>query len=132
MSFQKSKQRISVYVEPPSPELANSLRVQRINEIRRHSSHSPSLTLKEYDKEKDRRHSGANPNHLGLDSEHMRFLNCSPAASRRISCGSLFKVSPTNDALDSVLIGYVSAERSNEFGWLKVQPLCGIQLEFRL
>lgn len=77
-------------VEPPSPEIGNSLRVQRLNEIRRHSSHSPSLTVKEYE-EKDRRHSGANPNTLGLDSEHMRFLNCSPAASRRISCGSLFK-----------------------------------------
>lgn len=80
-----------VVVDPPSPDLSNTLRVQRINEIRRHSSHSPSLTVKEYDTEKDRRHSGANPNTLGLDSEHMRFLNCSPAASRRISCGSLFK-----------------------------------------
>lgn len=67
------------------------MRVQRITEIRRHSSHSPSLTVKEYDAEKDRRHSGVNPNALGLDSERMRFLSCSPAASRRISCGSLFK-----------------------------------------
>lgn len=81
-----------MFVEPPSPEIKNDLRIQRINEIRRHSSHSPSLTVKEYDKEKDRRHSGFNPNLLGLDSEHMRFLNCSPAATRRISCGSLFKV----------------------------------------
>lgn len=83
---------MSVVVEPPSPEINSDLRIQRINEIRRHSSHSPSLTVKEYDKEKDRRHSGFNPNLLGLDSEHMRFLNCSPAATRRISCGSLFKV----------------------------------------
>lgn len=60
--------------------------------MRRHSSHSPSLSPREYDKDKDRRHSGINPNLLGLDSEHMKFLNCSPAASRRISCGSLFKV----------------------------------------
>lgn len=78
-------------VDPPSPDLSNTLRVHRINEIRRHSSHSPSLTVKEYDTEMDRRHSGANPNTLGLDPEHMRFLSCSPAASRRISCGSLFK-----------------------------------------
>lgn len=75
--------------------MGNSLNVQRNNEIRRHSSHSPSLTIKEYDMEKDRRHSGANPNVLGLDSEHMRFLSCSPAATRRISCGSLFKPNET-------------------------------------
>lgn len=86
--------QISVVIEPPSPELCSSssdLRLQRA-EIRRHSHHSPSLTVKQYDKEKDRRHSGFNPNLLGMDPEHMRFLNCSPAATRRISCGSLFKV----------------------------------------
>lgn len=85
-----------MYIDPPSPD-SNTLRVQRINEIRRHSSHSPSLTVKEYE-EKDRRHSGVNSKTLGLDSEHMRFLSCSPAATRRISCGSLFK---TNDPIGS-------------------------------
>ena len=84
--------RVSVIVEPPSPSMNDELRIQRINELRRHSSHAPSLSPRFYDKEKDRRHSGYNPNLLTLDSEHMRFLNCSPAASRRISCGSLFKV----------------------------------------
>lgn len=85
--------QISVVVEPPSPELCPSdVRMQQRAEIRRHSSHSPSLTVKVFDKEKDRRHSGFNPNLLGMDAEHMRFLNCSPAATRRISCGSLFKV----------------------------------------
>lgn len=89
----ESKQpKFNVVVEPPSPIISDELRVHRINEIRRHSSHAPSLSTKEYEKEKDRRHSGYNPNLLGLDSEHMRFLNCSPAASRRISSGSLFKV----------------------------------------
>ncbi|XP_037923705.1 diacylglycerol kinase eta [Hermetia illucens] len=82
---------VSVVVEPPSPLRGDELRVQRINEIRRHSSHSPSLTVREYEKEKDRRHSGYNPNLLGLDPEHVKFLSNSPAASRRISCGSLFK-----------------------------------------
>lgn len=91
LTIQKNQSKVHVVVDPPSPELSNTLRVQRINEIRRHSSHSPSLTVKEYDAEKDRRHSGVNSKTLGLDSEHMRFLNCSPAASRRISCGSLFK-----------------------------------------
>lgn len=95
-----------MYVNPPSPDLGNSLRVQRINELRRHSSHSPSLTVKEYDAEKDRRHSGVNPNTLGLDSEHMRFLSCSPAASRRISCGSLFKPNePLGGSKSSLLAG---------------------------
>lgn len=85
--------KFNVIVEPPSPSVNEELRNQRINEIRRHSSHAPSLSTKEFEKEKDRRHSGFNPNLLGLDSEHMKFLNCSPAASRRISSGSLFKVS---------------------------------------
>lgn len=84
---------MSVIVEPPSPEMGLSdARLQRLSEIRRHSSHSPSLTVKEFDKEKDRRHSGFNPNLLEMDAGHMKFLNCSPAATRRISCGSLFKV----------------------------------------
>lgn len=82
----------NVVVEPPSPQVTDELRTQRIIDLRRHSSHSPSLSPREYDKDKDRRHSGINPNLLGMDSEHMKFLNCSPAASRRISCGSLFKV----------------------------------------
>lgn len=85
--------QVSVIVEPPSPPVyTEEGRMQRISEIRRHSSHTASLTVKEFDKERERRHSGQNPNLLGLDSEHMKFLNCSPAASRRISCGSLFKV----------------------------------------
>lgn len=85
-------------VEPPSPHhnLRNSLHPQR-NEYRRHSSHSPSLTVREFDKEKDRRYSGYNSNQLNIDPERMRFLSCSPAATRRISCGSLFKVSSLSD-----------------------------------
>lgn len=85
--------KFNIIVEPPSPVINDELRAQRISEYRRHSSHAPSLHPRQYEKEKDRRHSGYNPNLLGLDSEHMRFLNCSPAASRRISSGSLFKVS---------------------------------------
>lgn len=80
--------------------------MQRINEIRRHSSHSPSLTVKEYETEKDRRHSGVNPNTLGFDQEHMRFLSCSPAATRRISCGSLFKPNePIGSSKSSLFAG---------------------------
>lgn len=62
--------------------------------------------MKEYDAEKDRRHSGVNPNSLGLDQEHMRFLSCSPAASRRISCGSLFKPNePIGSSKSSLFAG---------------------------
>lgn len=97
--------QISVVVRPPTPlrgdairpldpDACNSLLSVRVpSEIRRHSSHAASLTVREFDKEKDRRHSGFNPNYLSLDPEHARFLSSSPAASRRISCGSLFKVS---------------------------------------
>ncbi|XP_022220041.2 diacylglycerol kinase eta isoform X4 [Drosophila obscura] len=68
------------------------VRAMNASEIRRHSSHAPSsLAVREFDKDKDRRHSGFNPNQLTLDPEHARFLSSSPAASRRISCGSLFK-----------------------------------------
>ncbi|KAH8241167.1 hypothetical protein KR032_001023 [Drosophila birchii] len=67
------------------------VRAMNASEIRRHSSHAPGLAVREFDKDKDRRHSGFNPNQLTLDPEHARFLSSSPAASRRISCGSLFK-----------------------------------------
>lgn len=82
---------ISFLIEPASPIMSNHLRALRGSEYRRHSSHTPgaSLTPKEIDA--NRRHSNHNPNLLSLDPEHVRFLNCSPAASRRISCGTLFK-----------------------------------------
>ncbi|XP_043863129.1 diacylglycerol kinase eta isoform X4 [Drosophila mojavensis] len=105
--------QISVVVRPPTPLRGDSVKptassassasllatsssllgVRTLNssEIRRHSSHAPSLAVRDYDKDKDRRHSGFNPNFLTLDPEHARFLSSSPAASRRISCGSLFK-----------------------------------------
>ncbi|XP_017144905.1 diacylglycerol kinase eta isoform X1 [Drosophila miranda] len=76
------------------------VRAMNASEIRRHSSHAPSsLAVREFDKDKDRRHSGFNPNQLTLDPEHARFLSSSPAASRRISCGSLFK---PNEALPNL------------------------------
>ncbi|KAH8329803.1 hypothetical protein KR074_010420 [Drosophila pseudoananassae] len=109
--------QISVVVRPPTPLRGDSVKpsgsllsdgsggaismsmgcssllgVRAMNaEIRRHSSHAPGLAVREIDKDKDRRHSGFNPNLLTLDPEHARFLSSSPAASRRISCGSLFK-----------------------------------------
>ncbi|XP_073819410.1 diacylglycerol kinase eta isoform X3 [Musca autumnalis] len=104
-------QDISVVVRPPTPMRGDAIRplnpdacsgllaLRLPSEIRRHSSHATSLTVREFDKDKDRRHSGFNPNYLSLDPEHNRFLNSSPAASRRISCGSLFK---PNEALPNL------------------------------
>uniref|UniRef100_A0A182QC48 SAM domain-containing protein n=1 Tax=Anopheles farauti TaxID=69004 RepID=A0A182QC48_9DIPT len=79
---------INVVVEPPSPAISDELRSLRVPEIRRHSEHTPNL-LAPREIDIHRRHSNNNPNLLGFDSEHIRFLNCSPAASRRISSGSL-------------------------------------------
>ncbi|XP_053969268.1 diacylglycerol kinase eta-like isoform X1 [Anastrepha ludens] len=104
--------QISVVVRPPTPlrgdaikpvnaASAASLLSARMlpMELRRHSSHATtSLTVREH-AEKDRRHSGYNPNLLSLDPEHTKFLSSSPAASRRISCGSLFK---PNEALPNL------------------------------
>uniref|UniRef100_A0A6P4F4S6 Diacylglycerol kinase n=1 Tax=Drosophila rhopaloa TaxID=1041015 RepID=A0A6P4F4S6_DRORH len=118
--------QISVVVRPPTPLRGDSVkpttsllpgssggamavsmacsgmlgvRAMNASEIRRHSSHAPGLAVREFDKDKDRRHSGFNPNQLTLDPDHARFLSSSPAASRRISCGSLFK---PNEALPNL------------------------------
>ncbi|XP_018796299.1 PREDICTED: diacylglycerol kinase eta isoform X4 [Bactrocera latifrons] len=104
--------KISVVVRPPTPLRGDA--IKSVNaasaasllsarmlpmELRRHSSHATtSLAVREH-AEKDRRHSGFNPNLLSLDPEHTKFLSSSPAASRRISCGSLFK---PNEALPNL------------------------------
>lgn len=80
-----------VVIDPASPKISDHLRALRGSEYRRHSSHTPGTTLTPREIDANRRHSNHNPNLLGLDSEHVKFLNCSPAASRRISCGTLFK-----------------------------------------
>lgn len=76
------------------------LKELRYSEYRRHSSHTPS-TLAPIEVDINRRHSNHNPNLLTLDSEHVKYLNCSPAASRRISCGTIFKVNTDNNDLNA-------------------------------
>jgi diacylglycerol kinase (ATP) len=83
---------VSVVIDPPSPKMSDHLKALRGSEYRRHSSHTPSTLSAPREVDINRRHSNHNPNLLNLDSEHAKFLNCSPAASRRISCGTLFKV----------------------------------------
>lgn len=86
---EKRNHNVSVVIDPASPLMSDRLRALRGYD-RRHSSHTPSLSAPR-DSENMRRHSNHNPNLLSMDPEHARFLSCSPAASRRISCGTLFK-----------------------------------------
>jgi diacylglycerol kinase (ATP) len=82
----------SIIADTPSPKISEHLRQLRASEYRRHSSHTPqTTTLAPKEVDVNRRHSNHNPNLLSYDSERVKFLNCSPAASRRISCGTLFK-----------------------------------------
>ncbi|XP_039441387.1 diacylglycerol kinase eta isoform X1 [Culex pipiens pallens] len=108
---------INVVVEPPSPAMSDELRSLRVPEIRRHSSHTPNM-LAPREIDINRRHSGNNPNLLGLDSEHIRFLNCSPAASRRISSGSLmFKPEALGSSKSNIFsssLGLFNFERDAE------------------
>lgn len=55
-----------------------------VDPIRRHSSHVPLNSADNHLIPEDRK--------LSVDIAYTNFLNCSPAATRRISCGSLFKV----------------------------------------
>jgi diacylglycerol kinase (ATP) len=92
--------QVSVVVEPPSPShsedkksLKNSSRMASVlSDIFDQgtdtlSVHSPEPSL---GTTRERRCSD-NPKLLGSDPEYGKFLSCSPAATRRISCGSLFK-----------------------------------------
>lgn len=64
----------------------NKLHVQKlVDPLRRHSSHVPLYPSDNHLMCEDRK--------LSVDVAYSNFLNCSPAATRRISCGSLFKVS---------------------------------------
>jgi diacylglycerol kinase (ATP) len=120
---------ISVTFDPSTPKMSDHLRALRGSEYRRHSSHTTRETLAPRDIDVNRRHSNHNPNLLGLDSEHVRFLNCSPAASRRISCGTLFK---TTDRQGSISFNNtrkifgsrksISKEKSKEEEKLEMRP----------
>jgi len=88
---EKGHHNISFVIDPATPKLGDHLRALRCSELRRHSSHVPGTSLSPREIDANRRHSNHNPNLVAMDPEHAKFLNCSPAASRRISCGTLFK-----------------------------------------
>lgn len=92
--------QVSVVVEPPSPShsedkksLKNGSRMASVlsdlfdQGTDTLSVHSPEPSI---GTTRERRQSD-NPKLLGSDPEYGKFLSCSPAATRRISCGSLFK-----------------------------------------
>lgn len=93
--------QVSVVVEPPSPSHSEdkksiktcaSRMASVLSDIFDHgadtlSVHSPEPSI---GTTRERRQSD-NPKLLGSDNEYGKFLSCSPAATRRISCGSLFK-----------------------------------------
>lgn len=79
---EKKRHNVSVVIDPASPLMSDRLRALRGSEYyRRHSSHLPPTLTAPREFDNMRRHSNHNPN----------LLSCSPAASRRISCGTLFK-----------------------------------------
>ncbi|XP_026466696.1 diacylglycerol kinase eta-like [Ctenocephalides felis] len=84
----------SVVVEPPSPIIKSDMRIARARKSIGFEgcaeSRMESLGVRN-DTQRQRSNSDYNPNLLRPDAEHMKFLGCSPAATRRISSGSLFK-----------------------------------------
>ncbi|CAG9576221.1 unnamed protein product [Danaus chrysippus] len=99
--------QVSVVVEPPSPshsedrslKTCQSRMASVLSDIFEGtdtlSVHSPEPTIRE----RERRQSD-NPKLLA-DPEYGQFLSCSPAATRRISCGSLFKPGEPDNRLST-------------------------------
>ncbi|XP_041974218.1 diacylglycerol kinase eta [Aricia agestis] len=92
--------QVCVVVEPPSPSHSdekNSLKnfpsrmASVLSDIYDHNTDTLSVSTPEPTFGGRERRQSDNPKLLGSDPEYGQFLSCSPAASRRISCGSLFK-----------------------------------------
>ncbi|CAH2099455.1 unnamed protein product [Euphydryas editha] len=91
--------QVSVVVEPPSPSHSEDRSMKncqsRMASVLSDIFDQGTDTLSVYSPEpnlRDReRRQSDNPKLLGSDPEYGQFLSCSPAATRRISCGSLFK-----------------------------------------
>ncbi|KAG6456879.1 hypothetical protein O3G_MSEX010028 [Manduca sexta] len=93
--------QVSVVVEPPSPSHSEDKKsiktcVSRMASVLSDIFDQGTDTLSVHSPEpsigttRERRQSD-NPKLTGSDPEYGQFLSCSPAATRRISCGSLFK-----------------------------------------
>lgn len=91
--------QVCVVVEPPSPSHSEdkksikacaSRMASVLSDLFDHGTDTLSVHSPEPNLTRERRQSD-NPKLLGSDPEYGKFLSCSPAATRRISCGSLFK-----------------------------------------
>lgn len=98
--------QVSVVVEPPSPphsedkksiKTCASRMASVLNDLFDQGTDTLSVNSPEPNigTNRERRQSD-NPKLLGSDPEYGQFLSCSPAATRRISCGSLFKPGEPN------------------------------------
>ncbi|CAH0722984.1 unnamed protein product, partial [Brenthis ino] len=101
--------QVSVVVEPPSPSHSEDRSIKtchsRMASVLSDIYDQGTDTLSVYSPEpniRDReRRQSDNPRLLGSDPEYGRFLSCSPAATRRISCGSLFKPGEPDNRLST-------------------------------
>ncbi|XP_064076853.1 diacylglycerol kinase eta [Vanessa tameamea] len=101
--------QVSVVVEPPSPSHSEDKSMKncqsRMASVLSDIFDQGTDTLSVYSpepnlRERERRQSD-NPKLLGSDPEYGQFLSCSPAATRRISCGSLFKPGEADNRLST-------------------------------
>lgn len=110
--------QVSVVIEPPSPVMDEKRRTSRIDKSET-EKHEPLILSPEYDLfsrlEKTGLHSNhsSNSNLLTIDTEQMQYLSCSPAATRRISSGSLLKASEAA-ALAASASSLYAAEKTSD------------------
>lgn len=96
--------QVSVIVEPPSPVTSEKARLDRADKLQSptHLGGLPIQLGSDYDlscrldvlsdkSEEHHSNHSSNSNLLTIDTEQMQYLGCSPAATRRISSGSLLK-----------------------------------------
>ncbi|XP_048481979.1 diacylglycerol kinase eta [Plutella xylostella] len=99
---------VSVVVEPPSPSHSDekksiktgSRMASVLSDLFNHGTDTLSVFSPEPSITNRERRSSDNPKLLG-DPEYGKFLSCSPAATRRISCGSLFKPGEPDNRLST-------------------------------
>ncbi|XP_044743893.1 diacylglycerol kinase eta [Chrysoperla carnea] len=83
--------QVSVIVEPPSPIISDQIRSERMIKLISDEQNLSTKSNSEYDLDEHSSRNSSNSNLLTIDAEQINFLKGSPAATRRISCGSLFK-----------------------------------------
>lgn len=106
--------QVSVVVEPPSPSHSEERSIKTcqsrmasvLSDIFDHGTDTLSVYSPEPNLRDRERRQSDNPKLLGSDSEYGQFLSCSPAATRRISCGSLFKPGEPDKLVETLLFHY--------------------------